>query len=176
MAFKNQASNQAIIGNSSTVFIGGKVNWGIVSDARIKTDVQEDVKGLDFILKLRPVTYHISNVAINAITKTKDSSNFEGKYDGEKIKYTGFLAQEVEQAAKAANYQFSGYDTPKSEQDLYKIKYAEFVVPLVKAMQEQQQIIEELKKKLELQEKRLAALETRCLNVSPALVSVKTEK
>ena len=175
-SFLNKASNQVIIGNSSTVFIGGKVNWGTVSDARIKTDVQEDVKGLDFILKLRPVTYHISNAAINAITKTKDSTNFEGKYDGEKIKYTGFLAQEVEQAAKAANYQFSGYDTPKSDLDLYKIKYAEFVVPLVKAVQEQQIIIEELKKKLEFQEKRLAALETGCLNVSSALVSIRTEK
>ena len=58
----------------------------------------------------------------------------------------GFLAQEVEQAAKAANYEFSGYDTPKTERDLYKIKYAEFVVPLVKGMQEQQAIIEALQK------------------------------
>ena len=60
----------------------------------------------------------------------------------------GFLAQEVEQAAKAANYEFSGYDTPKTERDLYKIKYAEFVVPLVKGMQEQQTIIDELKKQM----------------------------
>jgi trimeric autotransporter adhesin len=184
--FLQGASNQAIIGNFNTVFIGGKVNWGIVSDARIKTDVQEDVKGLDFILKLRPVTYHISSKALTAITGIKDSVEYAGKYDSEKIKYTGFLAQEVEQAAKAANYDFSGYDTPKNKWDLYKIKYAEFVVPLVKAVQEQQKIIELLQKqveaakaemqiqtgrqqqliellqnKLQLQEKRLTALETK---------------
>ena len=29
-------SNQVIIGNNSTTFIGGKVNWGLASDARIK--------------------------------------------------------------------------------------------------------------------------------------------
>jgi hypothetical protein len=146
--FLNQASNQAIIGNFNTVFIGGKVNWGIVSDARIKTDVQEDVKGLDFILKLRPVTYHISSKALTTITGIKDSVDYAGKYDSEKIKYTGFLAQEVEQAAKASNYDFSGYDTPKNQWDLYKIKYAEFVVPLVKAVQEQQTLIETLQKQV----------------------------
>ena len=72
-----------------------------------------------------------------------DGSAGEGK-----LKYSGFLAQEVEKAAKAANYEFSGYDTPKTERDLYKIKYAEFVVPLVKGMQEQQTIIDELKKQM----------------------------
>lgn len=147
--FLNQVSNQAIIGNFNTVFIGGKVNWGIVSDARIKNDVQEDVKGLDFILKLRPVTYHISSDALTVITGIKDSADIAGKFDAEKIKYTGFLAQEVEQAAKAANYDFSGYVTPKNQWDLYKVRYAEFVVPLVKAVQEQQQIIELLQKQVE---------------------------
>ena len=40
---------------------------------------------------------------------------FPGKYDCEKIKYTGLLAQEVEQAAKAANYDFSGCAAPKNQ-------------------------------------------------------------
>ena len=140
----NAYQNQAFIGNTSTMFIGGKVNWGIVSDARIKNNIVEDVKGLDFILKLRPVTYHISNHAITSLTGNKESPDFPGKYDAEKIKYSGFLAQEVEQAAKAANYDFSGYDAPKNQWSLYTIKYAEFVVPLVKAMQEQQLQIDHL--------------------------------
>ena len=145
-AFLNAASNQTIIGNSSMLFIGGKVNWGIVSDARIKNTIMEDVKGLDFIMKLRPVTYHISNKLITDITGNKETPDFPGKYDGEKIKYSGFLAQEVEQAAKAASYDFSGYSAPKNQSQLYTIKYAEFVVPLVKAMQEQQAQIENLAK------------------------------
>jgi len=160
------ASNQVILGNFSSVFIGGKVNWGIVSDGRIKKDVQEDVKGLDFISRLRPVTYHFSTQAMMAITGTKETPDFVGKYDGEKIKYSGFIAQEVEQAAKASGYEFSGYDTPKSEFGLYSIKYAEFVVPLVKAVQEQQAIIEQQGKKIIEQQqqyqdllKRIEALE-----------------
>jgi hypothetical protein len=49
---------------------------------------------------------------------------------------TGFIAQEVEQAAKKLNYNFSGVDAPKNDKDMYGLRYAEFVVPLVKAVQE----------------------------------------
>ncbi len=160
-SFLNAASNQAIIGNSSTVFIGGKVNWGIVSDERIKRNIKEEVKGLDFILKLRPVTYNISNVAISEVRKITDTVNFTGKYDGEKITYTGFLAQEVERAAIAAGYNFSGYTKPVTTDQLYTIRYAEFVVPLTKAVQEQQGIITIQQKQIDLLEKRLAALEAK---------------
>jgi trimeric autotransporter adhesin len=152
--FLNGASNQVIIGNSSTLFIGGKVNWGVVSDERIKRNIKEDVKGLDFIMKLRPVTYNISNTAISELRKIKDTAGFTGKYDGEKITYTGFLAQEVEQAAIATGYNFSGYTKPATPDQLYTIRYAEFVVPLVKAMQEQQVIIEELKREIEILKKK----------------------
>ncbi|MBK9734409.1 MAG: hypothetical protein IPO92_05330 [Saprospiraceae bacterium] len=37
-------------------------------------------------------------------------------------------------------------DKPQNETDLYKLRYAEFVVPLVKAVQDQQKMIEELQK------------------------------
>ncbi len=139
--FIANASNIAAIGNENTTFIGGKVPWSVISDARVKNTITEDVKGLDFIMKLRPVTYHMSNDAITTISGNKKTPDFPGKYDGEKIKYTGFLAQEVEQAAKAANYDFSGYAAPKNQWGLYTLSYEQFVVPLVKAMQEQQVII-----------------------------------
>jgi trimeric autotransporter adhesin len=132
----NAYQNQAIIGNLNTMFIGGKVNWGTFSDARIKNNLKEDVKGLDFIMRLRPVTYLISNRAITSITGNEETHDYPGKDECEKIRYSGFIAQEVEQAAKAANYEFSGYDVPKNEWGLYTLKYAEFVVPLVKAVQE----------------------------------------
>jgi ligand-binding sensor domain-containing protein len=151
----NAYQNQAFIGNTSTGWIGGKVTWSTFSDARIKNTITEDVKGLDFIMRLRPVTYHVSNKAITTLTGNKETPDFPGKYDNEKVKYTGFLAQEVEQAAKAAGYDFSGYAAPKNQWGLYTISYEQFVVPLVKAMQEQQKmigaqqtIIEELKKQM----------------------------
>ena len=147
--YLNGYQNQAFIGNTSTGWIGGKVTWSTFSDARIKNTIVEDVKGLDFILKLRPVTYHISNRAIVKLSGNKETPDFPGKYDSEKIKYSGFLAQEVEKAAKESHYDFSGYAVPKNQFQLYTLSYEQFVVPLVKAVQEQQKMIEVLKKAVE---------------------------
>ena len=74
---------------------------------------------------------------------------------------TGFIAQEVEAAARKAGFAFSGVDKPKNEKDFYGLRYAEFVVPLVKGMQEQQVIIEEQKKNLDTQKQRIDELEKR---------------
>jgi predicted RNase H-like nuclease (RuvC/YqgF family) len=63
----------------------------------------------------------------------------------EQIIYSGFIAQDVEKTAKEIGYDFSGVDAPKNENDLYGLRYAEFVVPLVKAVQELDQENEELK-------------------------------
>ena len=50
--------------------------------------------------------------------------------------YTGFIAQEVAVAADEVGFDFSGVDYPKNEQDMYGLRYAEFVVPIVKSIQE----------------------------------------
>ncbi|NQU35011.1 MAG: tail fiber domain-containing protein, partial [Bacteroidetes bacterium] len=114
------------------------------SDGRIKENVKEDVGGLDFILKLRPVTYNINLDKENQLLGITDESNLSNKYDIEKIKQSGFIAQEVEEVAKETNYDFSGIQKPKHEKDLYGLSYAEFVVPLVKGMQEQQEQMNKL--------------------------------
>jgi trimeric autotransporter adhesin len=67
----------------------------------------------------------------------------------EKIVYTGFIAQEVETTAKALGFEFSGVDAAKNENDTYGLRYAEFVVPLVQAVQELLKENNELKKRLE---------------------------
>ena len=142
--YLNAATNQAFFGNLSTAWNGGNVTWSTYSDARVKTDVHEDVKGLDFITRLRPVTYHRSTKAMVSITGNEEVDDYPEKYDIEKIKFSGFLAQEVEMAAKEANYTFSGITIPETDHDLYTLSYEQFVVPLVKAVQEQQLIIESL--------------------------------
>jgi hypothetical protein len=53
-----------------------------------------------------------------------------------KVTYTGFVAQEVEKAANEIGYNFSGVDAPKNDHDFYGLRYSEFVVPLVVALQE----------------------------------------
>ncbi|MBK9255969.1 MAG: tail fiber domain-containing protein [Saprospiraceae bacterium] len=162
-------ANKAIIGNSSQWWIGGQVDWSAISDARIKEQVQADVPGLSFIKELRPVTYHLNihkqkeimDRLLGDKVKTDTLPDWEGKYDIEKIKMTGFLAQEVEAAAKKINYDFSGVDVPKVDGGLYSLRYAEFVVPLVKAVQEQQIMIEQLKLQNDILLKRIEKLENK---------------
>ena len=82
------------------------------------------------------------------------------KYDIEKIKMTGFLAQDVEQAARDAGYDFSGIQKPANPGELYSLRYSDFVMPLVKAVQEQQEIIDAQHddiEKLKLQNQQMAS-------------------
>jgi hypothetical protein len=156
------ASNRIEIGNTSVSFIGGQVNWSTYSDARIKTKVQENVPGLDFIKKLRPVTYHLDIHKQNEICfmGKKEIGDWGSQYDIEQKQMTGFIAQEVEAAAHAIGYDFSGVEQAKDEVGMYSVKYAEFVVPLVKAVQEQQKIIENAESRMENLETENAALKT----------------
>jgi hypothetical protein len=71
---------------------------------------------------------------------------------------SGFIAQEVEAAATAVGYDFHGVDKPKNETSHYGLRYAEFVVPMVKAMQEQQEMIEGQNTKMEAQQKQIDQL------------------
>jgi hypothetical protein len=49
---------------------------------------------------------------------------------------TGFVAQDVEKAAQSIGYEFSGVDVPENDNSLYGLRYSEFIVPLVKSVQE----------------------------------------
>lgn len=133
-------SNKVRLGNASVTEIGGYANWSNVSDARFKTEVRNNVPGLDFIGRLNPVTYQMDMNAIAQFHKSPDSRRLK-KAESEKsiIRFTGFLAQDVDRAAQSIGYDFSGIVKPKHEQDNYSLRYAEFVVPLVKAVQELEQ-------------------------------------
>ena len=155
------ARNRVRIGNTSVSRIGGQVAWTNLSDGRIKENVQEAVPGLSFISQLRPVTYTLNTRKQDEITmqampdsiKEKRMLSDEDYLESSSIVRTGFIAQEVEAAAEKVGFDFDGVSTPENETDLYGIRYAEFVVPLVKAMQEQQEIIEQLKERIEALEK-----------------------
>jgi hypothetical protein len=167
----NNTSNRVEIGNTSVSWIGGQVAWSTYSDARIKENVKENVPGIDFIIKLRPVTYNLNIHNQNELISKPDTPSWPTKYDIENIQMTGFIAQEVEQATLATGFDFSGIEKPANENGLYSLRYSDFVVPLVKAVQEQQIIIqnqqtkvdrleEELKKYRDLED-RIKTLEAR---------------
>ncbi len=137
-------SNTVEVGNFSVQWIGGQTPWFTYSDARIKEKVRENVPGLAFISALRPVTYHLDVHKQNELGHRgfKDIGHWKGKYEIEEVQITGFIAQEVEQAALALDYDFSGVHRTGKGVDMYSLSYASFVVPLVKAVQEQQELID----------------------------------
>ncbi len=96
------------------------------------------------------------NEAITAEGKTVREKNPEaealiqkGIQEKEKIIRTGFVAKQVEEAAKKIGYDFSGVDKPANEHTPYGLRYSEFVVPLVKAVQELSQINDDLQKQID---------------------------
>ena len=164
-------SNHINVGNFSVQWIGGQTGWFHYSDKRIKNDIKNDVPGLSFITRLKPITYYVDidkqeeianagKIETNSELTKAAKKDWEGKYDVEKIKMTGFFAQDVEEAAKSINYSFSGVHNPKNG-GLLSIDYSAFVVPLVKAVQEQQSIIEKQQKLIDELLKRVTALENK---------------
>jgi hypothetical protein len=57
------------------------------------------------------------------------------------IEYTGLIAQDVEETLNQLGLSFSGLEKPANQDSYYSLRYADFIVPLVKAVQEQQQAI-----------------------------------
>jgi trimeric autotransporter adhesin len=59
------------------------------------------------------------------------------------------------------NYDFSGVDAAKNDKDMYGIRYAEFVVPLVKAVQELSKTNDDKDARIDALQKQNADLEKR---------------
>ena len=151
------ASNQVRIGSSFVTSIGGYTDWSNISDGRFKKNIKEDVPGLAFINKLKPVTYNLDVTGLKKFLGEDARSNDKQQSIGdEKIKQsiqkkeaetqTGFVAQDVEKAANELGYKFNGVDKPENQNTPYALRYAEFVVPLVKAVQELSKQNDEQKK------------------------------
>ena len=144
-------SNDIRLGNTSIASLRCNVTVITTSDLRVKDNIVENVPGLNFIKLLKPVTYHLNVDKQDAIVNAKDSlgntksNNFPGKYEVEKIQFTGFIAQDVEKSANQIGYNFSGLHKPINEKDIYGIAYSDFVPPLVKAVQELSKIGDSLK-------------------------------
>jgi hypothetical protein len=158
------ASNQVRIGNTNVTSIGGVVGWSVVSDGRFKSDVKEDVSGLDFVNGLRPVSYTLDRAALDKFNGLPDSVTQRGSAARKtSTRTTGFVAQEVEALVKKTGYVFGGIDAPQNDKDHYSIRYDQFVVPLVKAVQE-------LSTKVEAQQRQIEALLAQGDHLEPGLL------
>jgi hypothetical protein len=103
----------------SVTHIGGQVGFSNDSDVREKKDVEEIGHGLAFIKQLRPVQYRL-------------------KSGNDRIDF-GFIAQEIE-ALLGTEYNVLGIGG--TEERMLSLRYTDFIAPMVKAMQEQQVVID----------------------------------
>ena len=133
-----------LISNSNSYSLGTESNpWKRIyaidlvttSDERLKDEIQPIKYGLSEVMKLRPVSYKWKN-------QSKDEE-----------RTLGFLAQEVETVIDEV------VTDTDSEEETIGVRYANMVPVLIKAMQQQQDMIEKQAKLLEEQSKRLEALE-----------------
>ena len=92
----------------------------------LQNNIQNSNLGLDFISQLRPVCY----------TRLNDKNN--------KTEY-GFIAQEIDAAFDKAGDQNNGVIS-KDDKGMLGVRYNDFISISVKAIQEQQEEIEALKK------------------------------
>lgn len=115
------SSNKVVIGNTSVSSIGGYTTWSNFSDRRVKTDIKEIGYGLDLIRQLRPVQYRMKN--------GNGNTDF------------GFIAQDIE-ALLGTEYNL--LDIGGGAERMLSLRYTELIAPMVKAMQEQQEMIERL--------------------------------
>ncbi|MGC8958065.1 MAG: tail fiber domain-containing protein, partial [Candidatus Kapaibacteriota bacterium] len=120
-------SNEVTVGNSSNdSYRMYAASWTNASDARYKHDIADLPFGLDFILQLKPRQYVYNNSTDGKITM-------------------GFVAQEVQEVMKHYNM-LDKYNLVKiMEKDFLGLNTTEIIPILVKAVQEQQKLIEKMK-------------------------------
>lgn len=134
-------SNSVVLGNGSISTLYAKVGLTSLSDRRHKRDITALTPdlGLAFINKLKPVAYRYNN-------------------GDESLRY-GFIAQDLEQAlppalqakienAKDATTGVALVERGNDKDHTYRAGYAELISPIVKAIKEQQDQIDALRKKI----------------------------
>ena len=124
-------------------------SWTRSSDERLKTNIQDDTLGLDFISRLQPRTFQWkpSNEVPQTLTESYNEIN---KMDTSVV-MNGFIAQEVKQALDDSNAGTQGIwsTQPDGTQSLSRDM---MIMPLVNA-------IKELKTELDAAKARIATLE-----------------
>lgn len=155
------APDQVRIGSTTVTSIGGYAPWTDLSDIRFKTDVRPLDHGLDLVRRLRPITYHLDVRGLDRFLGSTDTTDLAAIARKESIRYSGFSAQQVEEAAAGIGYPFSGVHRPSHPGEPYGLNYAVFVVPLVKAVQELDEEHHRLRSELDDLELRLRQLENR---------------
>ena len=119
------------IGSSSLKYDNIYATSGVVntSDMRTKTNIVESDLGLDFINQLNPVSYNWIN---------PNNDNIQKHY--------GLISQEVK---SVTGDNFGGFVAGTNPEELQGLRYNEFIAPMIQAIKDLSNKVEELEKKLE---------------------------
>jgi len=129
----NTASDNVVeIGNDTNSMTydlnGGDIT--VTSDIRIKRDIENTKIGLEFINKLRPITY-----------KSRPSSEYPEEFGVKRPTdevtnrvWDGLIAQEVKAVMDELDVTFSGWEEGINTKQ--RLAYGKFVMPLIKSVQE----------------------------------------
>ena len=144
-------NNKIVLGDENIAEAHIQVDWTVASDQRDKTDFTALNLGLDFVKALAPVTYKwdkrskygnkkADGYDLNA--QTPDGTHKEDWLD------IGFKAQEVQALEEAAGYKAADKKnltvSTTSDGKQLGLQYSKFIPILVKAIQEQNALIEAL--------------------------------
>ena len=145
------ASNAIFLGDENISAANIQVDWTVASDQRDKTDFTALDLGLDFVKGLAPVTYKwdkrskygdktAADYDLNA--QSPDGTHKEDWLD------IGFKAQEVQALEEAAGYTTAAKKnltvSTSGDGKQMGLQYSKFIPILVKAIQEQNALIEAL--------------------------------
>ncbi|MEM9680588.1 MAG: tail fiber domain-containing protein, partial [Bacteroidota bacterium] len=132
--------------NGGNVYVGNSIIQS--SDRRLKKDINDISYGLEEVLKLQPKEYN-------------------WKHAEQKYKSLGLIAQDVQDIIK-------NVVTYNVEQDKYGVSYSELIPVLIKAIQEQQNIINQQQQTDRKQSRDLADLKEK-INHLEAMISQGTQ-
>ena len=118
---------------------GGDIT--VTSDVRTKKNIKDTKLGLEFINKLRPITYQTKSPS--QYPKEFGIENPSKKSSGKT--WDGLIAQEVKEVMDEMDVGFSGWEEGINTKQ--RLAYGKFVMPLIKAVQELTAKVEALEKK-----------------------------
>lgn len=130
-AIRPQAANYGNCGTETYYWhqVCSDSYWTNPSDMRLKENIKDVVDGLTAVLQLRPVTYDLKREVYDDIPGTDLEV-----IDQDRKNRIGFLAQELQLSIPHAVKHYTSNDS-------YGINYDNMIPVLVKAIQEQQEII-----------------------------------
>ncbi len=141
-------NNKAFIGKSGSAVslnFTSTGTWSQSSDIRKKRNIKDDVLGLNFINNLQTKTFQWK--PSNEFPKEWNDYSEENTQDTDVVMH-GLIAQNVKEALDIEGVDtFSGWE--ESIDGMQKVSKEMFVIPLIKAIQEQQTIIDDLKSRIE---------------------------